>query len=549
MKKRITSIVLGLAVLGTVVVLQTGCTVTVSGSVDPVTAPPVAPVVSVTCGPNQYLRGGKHVWRNGAWNWVAPVCVVRAATWRAGCRWTRGHWAKRGRRYAFQQGRLVCPQSGVIRAVGPTVEPPAPPMVRITCGANQFLRGGKHVWRGGRWVWVAPRCVARAANWRAGCRWTRGGWKRVGGRLRYSAGRLFCPKVIPLRVVHPMYLPPVKPPKTYRRARCARGQRYYPGRYMWSNLARRYTWRGGKCIPKKRGCRWVKGRWTRNNGRSFYVRPAWRCRGKLSYVGYGGAWTPPTTYSGFIRRKACRRGYYRNVQNRCVRAKRRCPAGFRLRRGRCYKPMVVKRCGRGWVLRAGRCMRPAGHVRACRPGFRRVGTRCVQSAAPRRCRPGFALRGRKCVKVRGAKRCRPGFLLRGRKCVKVRGAIKKCPRGFALRGRKCIKVRGAIKKCPRGFSLRGRKCIKVRSAIKKCPRGFSLRGNKCIKVRRAVKKCPRGFSLRGNKCIKIRAAVVKCPRGFNRRGNKCIRVAKPAMRVKRCRRGFVRRGKRCVKRR
>ncbi len=523
MRKKALPIVMGLMALGTVAMLGSGCTVTVTGSVDPVKAPPSAPIVSVTCGPNQYLRGGKHVWRNGAYRWVAPRCVTRTATWRAGCRWTRGHWVRSGRKYIFRAGRLSCPRR-VIRVVGPTARPPAPPVVRVTCAGNQYLKGGKHVWRGGRWVWVAPRCVARTTTWRAGCVWRRGGWKRVGKRLRYTAGRLFCPKFVPLRVVHPVMLPPTKPPKTYRRIRCGRGKRYYPGRYVWNNGARQYVWRGGRCITTRRGCRWVKGRWTVHNGRSYYVRPAWRCRGKLSYVGYKGTWKPGKAYGAFIKRRPCGRNRYRAANGRCMRYKRRCPAGFMLRRGRCFKRRVFKRCGRGWVLRAGRCYRKAVRVPACRAGFRRVGTRCIKNVTPRRCRPGFILRGRKCVKARRPiKRCRVGFALRGRKCVKIRRPIKKCRVGFALRGRKCVKIRRPIKKCRRGFTLRGRRCVKLARPVLKCRRGFVLRGRKCVKAVRPKLKCRKGFKLRGRKCIKVTRPIKKCRRGFVLRGRRCVK--------------------------
>ena len=541
MRNGTNTIVQGIWGLGAAAMLWAGCTVTVAQSTDPNTAPPAAPVVSVNCSANEYLRGGKHTWRRGRWVWTAPRCVARTATWRTGCRWTRGHWVKSGSRYVYRQGRLACPS--VIRHVGPTDAPPAPPMVRVTCGANQYLHGGKHVWRGGKWLWIAPRCVAHTTGWRTGCRWTRGTWRRVNGHMRYFAGKRFCPKVVPLRVVHPTWLPPRKPPVTYRRVRCKRGTQYYPGRYLWNNLARRYTWRGGTCIPRRRGCRWVKGRWAHYNGRSYYVRPAWRCRGKVSYVRHGGGtWNPTPAYGSFIRRKACRRGYFRNVKNRCVRFKRRCAAGFILRQGRCFKQYRPKRCGRGWVLRAGRCVRAGGvSLRACRPGFRRVGTRCVKSAVARRCRPGFALRGRKCVKVRGALRaCRAGFARRGRKCVKIRRPVKRCGAGFARRGRKCVKIRRPVKRCGAGFARRGRKCVKIRRPVKRCRAGFVRRGRKCVKVRRpmrvgrpkAVKRCRAGFALRGRKCVKVRRPM---------------RAVRPRTR-KHCRKGFVRRGNRCVRR-
>ncbi|MFH2006680.1 MAG: hypothetical protein ABI333_08860, partial [bacterium] len=394
MKKK-PDIMQGLLGIGLAATLWAGCTVVVSESADPTTAPPSAPVISTTCGPNQYLHGGRHVWRNGQWTWVAPTCRERDATWRDGCRWTRGHWAQSGNRYVFNAGRLVCPAAAEI---GPATDPPAPPEVTITCGANQFLRGGKHVWRGGQWVWDAPTCVATGANWRTGCRWIRGQWGRRGGRLVYTAGRRDCPAVAvepPLEVVQPTWLPPESPPVTYKRLRCARNTRYYPGRWVFSNLARRYTWRGGKCVPLRRGCRWVAGYWRHFNGRAYYVRPAWNCRGKLSYVGHGGtAWTPPPVYATFPKWKRCPRGRYLDDKGRCVKAMRRCQPGFQLRHGRCFKPYVPTRCGRGWVLRTGRCVRVGAAVAPpgrCPAGMIRRAGRCVRAGKP--CRPGTVRQG------------------------------------------------------------------------------------------------------------------------------------------------------------
>ena len=97
-------------ILGLAALLWTGCTGSVTIRVDgPTLAPPAAPVVTATCEQNQYLRGGKHVYRSGRWVWIAPTCVARGTTWRAGCRWIRGSWGRRGNRRVFTSGRRHCP--------------------------------------------------------------------------------------------------------------------------------------------------------------------------------------------------------------------------------------------------------------------------------------------------------------------------------------------------------------------------------------------------------------------------------------------------------
>jgi hypothetical protein len=504
MKTSRTKLLLWLLGLGTVALLWSGCPVRVHVTADPSTAPPPPPATAKRCGPNEYLRGGRHVWRNGRYHWVAPRCVARPDRWRAGCRWKRGRWVRRGNRYAFRKGKLVCPR----RPRGPQVKPPPPPKVAVTCGPNQYLRGGKYVWRGNKWVWVNPRCVSRPDRWRAGCRWIRGRWVRKGNRLHYRPGKLRCPKVVQPprpRIVRPSLPPPPRPPRDYRRKRCRRrGWVYYPGRYKWSPAAHRYLWHPGRCIKRPRRfrrCKLIRGRWRVYNGRAYYIRPAWRCGSRLTYWGAtGSAWTPPSNYKPFIRWKRCRRGYVHNAQGRCVRAKRRCPRGYLRRFGRCYKRPRVKRCGAGFKLRGNRCVRVGGRVKRCRVGFVRRGNKCVKIRKAG-CRPGFERRGNRCVKIRKAKRCRPGYKLRGNRCVKIRKA-KRCRPGYKLRGNRCVKLKRRPKRCRPGYHHRGGKCVKIRKA-KRCRPGFVLRGGKCVKPKRG-KRCRKGYMRRGNKCVKIK---------------------------------------------
>jgi hypothetical protein len=251
---------------------------------------------------------------------------------------------------------------------------------------------------------------------------------------------------------------------------------YYPGRYKWNGIARRYTWVPGRCIRRPRTyrrCRLVPGHWRYYNGRAYYIRPAWRCGRRVVYwTATGKPWTPPPTYKPFLRWRRCRRGWVHDANGRCVRMRRRCPAGFVLRWGRCFKKALPTRpCRPGFVRRGPRCVKVAAPTRPCRPGFVRRGPRCVKVAAPTRpCRPGFVRRGPRCVKVtRPGKRCRPGFALRGPRCVKVtRPPGKRCRPGFILRGNRCVR-RG--NRCPRGKLLRNGRCVKV------APRG-AARGNR-----------------------------------------------------------------------
>lgn len=76
---------------------------------DPTTLPPQAKVVTLTCPRNQYLRGGRHLWRSNRWSWEDPQCTPKPSTWRDGCVWIRGRWRRQGDRIGYLKGRIRCP--------------------------------------------------------------------------------------------------------------------------------------------------------------------------------------------------------------------------------------------------------------------------------------------------------------------------------------------------------------------------------------------------------------------------------------------------------
>ncbi|MDY0000085.1 MAG: hypothetical protein RBU30_02195 [Polyangia bacterium] len=497
----------------------TSCVVTVQPASEPTAEPPPAPAIALTCGPNQYVHGGRHTWRNGAWVWEAPVCMARPATWREGCRWTRGRWVRSGNRMVFQQGSLYCPE---VTAAEPISEPPPPPPVALTCGPNEYLQGGRHVWRNGAWGWEAPACVARPQTWREGCRWVRGSWTRVGGRLVFSAGRLSCPEAVvaPEPVVaDPEDLPP-PPPTTYRPARCSAQQVFYPGRYVWNSATRQWDWQGGVCIGRPAAyarCKWVPGSWRYHNGRAYYIQPAWDCAGKVTYwTQTGSAWTPPATYNTFIGWKPCGPGMRHDANGRCV--------------------------------------------RYCGPGSQLKGNRCVAIPKPLVCPAGTEARGNKCVKIPPPKRCPPGQILEGNRCVRQAPPPKRCPPGQILEGNRCVRQAPPPKRCPPGQILEGNRCVRQAPPPKRCPPGQILEGNRCVRqapphMAEPAKRCPEGQVLEGNRCVRkappaMTPPAKRCPEGQVLEGNRCVRKAPPAMTppAKRCPEGQVLRGKRCVPR-
>ncbi len=176
---------------------------------NPATLPPQAKVVTMTCPQNQYLRGGRHQWRDNGWHWENPRCTRKTSTWRDGCVWLRGRWVRQNDRIGYVKGHIRCPGDpdprlgpssdiGAPRAAPraaprPTSLPPNPPSGAIGCGPDQYLRVGRYIWKDGTWRWLTGRCARRPADWKASCKWHRGRWRKTPTGLVFSRGRLVCP--------------------------------------------------------------------------------------------------------------------------------------------------------------------------------------------------------------------------------------------------------------------------------------------------------------------------------------------------------------------
>jgi hypothetical protein len=381
-----------------------GCTVTVT--TEPSSAPPPPPTITATCGPGLYAQGGQYVWQRGKYVWRAPTCVSRPASWREGCIWRHGAWAKSGNRWVYQDGSLYCPPV----PVEPTAEPPEPPTPTVTCGPSEYLKGGQHHWRNGAWVWDAPVCVARPATWAEGCKWTYGRWARVGSRLVYNEGRLVCPSAPPPPPprVEPVYateLPP-PPPKAYRPVKCVGAQIAYPGRYIFNSTTKVWDWRPGVCIDRAaeyKTCKLVAGHYVTHEGRVHYVLPSWACRGKPTvYVtAKGNPWTPPETHKVFIGWKPCPAVRVHDAAGKCGLPP--CPTGTVRRSAWCVAPPApLAPCPEGTVRRGKACVAPKAPLAPCPEGTVRKGKACVApKAPPPPCPEGTVRRGKACVKVRG----------------------------------------------------------------------------------------------------------------------------------------------------
>jgi hypothetical protein len=326
--------------------------------------PPRRAEVRRACGPTSYWRYGRWVRRPGRWVWQPGRCILRPVAYRrVGCVWVRGGWRRTARGHRYFAGRWRCGAAPIRRpvvVVGPTAMPPAPRFVVRTCPAGSYYKRGRYYWRGRRWVWVVGRCILRPVAYRRpGCRFVRGGWRRVGRRLVWRAGLWRC-GARPVVVVGPTAMPPAP---RFRVRRCGRNQYYQRGRYHWRG--RRWVWTYGRCILRpvtyrRKGCRYVRGGWKRIGGRLRWTAGGWRC-GAVRVV----------------RRPVVRRPIRcpvgtRLVGRKCVRVRRpvvrrpiRCPVGTRRVGRKCVRvrkpvvrrPVKRRRCPRGWVFRRGKCRR------------------------------------------------------------------------------------------------------------------------------------------------------------------------------------------------
>ena len=172
--------------IGTAALLWTSCVVrgSVTFSGPPLTMAPPRYKVVKRCPPGFYVRGGGSKWNARARRYVRrpATCVRRPAAWKANCRWVRGRYVKTARGYKRMPGRRVCGGAVVRPTLVVRRNPPAPPVMSVRCGPNQYARGGKYVWRGNRWTWTRAVCVARPRTYRSGCKWQRGRTARVGKR-------------------------------------------------------------------------------------------------------------------------------------------------------------------------------------------------------------------------------------------------------------------------------------------------------------------------------------------------------------------------------
>jgi len=172
---------------------------------DPTNLPPQAKVVTLTCPPTQYLRGGRHLWRQNRWSWKDPRCTPKPSTWRDGCVWIRGRWGRQGDRIGYIKGRIRCPGDPEPRLAPPNRDPrpapsarpaslpPAPPTGAIGCAPLQYLQVGRYIWKDGSWRWLTGRCAPRPAHWNRECRWQRGRWRQTSSGFTFTRGRLICP--------------------------------------------------------------------------------------------------------------------------------------------------------------------------------------------------------------------------------------------------------------------------------------------------------------------------------------------------------------------
>jgi hypothetical protein len=183
--------------------------------------------------------------------------------------------------------------------------PPKPRIKRQKCPRGSYYKPGRYFWRNGRWVWKSGGCKAIPGAYRkkVGCRYVRGGWKRLpSGRVVWKKGGFKCRKVV---AKHPTRRPPAP---RIKRKKCPRGSYYKPGRYFWRNG--RWVWKSGGCkaIPRRyrrrRKCRYVRGGWKRlPSGRVVWKKGGWKCGRALRRPSR----MPPRRR---VKRKKCPRGSY-----------------------------------------------------------------------------------------------------------------------------------------------------------------------------------------------------------------------------------------------
>ncbi len=75
----------------------------------PSSLPPAPPSGTIGCAATQYLQVGRYIWKDGNWRWVTGRCAARPASWKKGCKWTRGRWSKTATGLTFTKGSLTCP--------------------------------------------------------------------------------------------------------------------------------------------------------------------------------------------------------------------------------------------------------------------------------------------------------------------------------------------------------------------------------------------------------------------------------------------------------
>jgi hypothetical protein len=156
------------------------------------------------CPRGAYWKAGRWKWTGDGWKWFDGGCKRLPPRRRGrGCRWVRGRWVKTRRGYRWKSGRWQCRggagvvaprRAKTVAAVGvPTRMPPKPRIRAKECPAGSYYKPGRYHWRKNRWVWMAGGCKARPKAYRrAGCRWVRGGWKRVGRKVVWKTGGWKC---------------------------------------------------------------------------------------------------------------------------------------------------------------------------------------------------------------------------------------------------------------------------------------------------------------------------------------------------------------------